>query len=834
MQVEQALYGECRGGHSLLASSVDDAVSTAIVQRLDLPDTAPPGVLWSPFLRGFPYEDRYVLSRTFRDTGASRGGMVFSHALIAPLDEIGEIPDLRPLLKLLASSDRQRPDAARVQLVSTETELPHADDLRDAAEALGANGKLPVVRLDHVGFDDLAVALWAHLLPETRRGFAFRLSFGPRDLVETPRPALVCTPRGMEARWLDYPVVRSVGSGEPGSLVAAHLSGNGKGHPLIEFMREMGVTPGSIPELRMIEQAYWLETGDPTFERRVNAVRLIGKLSPDADAGAEGKKVLIGRLCDDLSGASAEEILRVRNLELSAFPTPNRVWKALERWVAKNSFPPDQDAQMLSVLEDATAGTNAVSDWRTAVLKGLAGATGSPRASFPKAFWRWFQTQPEIVIAVFRHVPVEAGVEERLARATPRNLDEAGAERLVTDALSRGWLCLHGAVLAAIVSTSDAARRQVAVDTDPSFVGGLRWALRHAKATEFVECALEIEDPRMPRLAGEAVAKEPRLLAEIDFKVINAQAIWREALTIDHETWRGPADPEAAFRSVLDSLLYRDETDTLLIERLSDSPLGDLGTYPRRSRIWSRVGSLARQNLLVRTAKGWLAQTACVGVPFVPEQELQVAILESEELEQTLHALIPNDVGGLVRIVAALNRYDEQRFLRLLERLLSRTALVATADAEAFGRLVLERRWGDVTAELVDQYRSGRWDLKPALRACWDLLGFWDRFVLGVAPVSEGEKWKGFEEMAVQLYPGGPDDRELWERAGGDNADLPTRDDGRSRWRRAVREMRNGRGPTAPELLAAMMEDFQNNERIRHLAGDPVFGGGVPDDFQDE
>ena len=354
MQIEQALYGECRGGHSLLASSADDAVPAAIVQRLDLPDTAPPGVEWSPFLRGFPYQDRYVLSRTFRDTGASRGGMVFSHALLAPLDEMGEIADLHPLLKLLAISDRQRPDAATVQLVSTEAGTPHADDLVEAAEALGTNGKLPVVRLGHVGFHDLVVALWAHLLPEIRRDFAFRLSFDPRDLVETPRPTLVCTPRGMEARWSEYPVVRSFGSREPCSLVAAHLSGNGKGNPLIEFMREMGVTPGTIPELRMIEQAYWLETGDPAFERRVNAVRLIGKLSSDADAGGEGKKVLIGRLCDDLSGASAEEILRVRNLELSAFPAPNRVWKALERWVAEGSVPQILDRWLSETLRPPT------------------------------------------------------------------------------------------------------------------------------------------------------------------------------------------------------------------------------------------------------------------------------------------------------------------------------------------------------------------------------------------------------------------------------------------------------------------------------------------------
>ena len=188
MQIEQAMYGEYRGGHSLLASSKDDAVSAGIVQRLDLPDTAPPGVEWSPFLRGFPYRDRYVISRTFRDTGASRGGMVFSHALFARLNEIVETPDLRPLLNLFATSDRQRPDVATVELTCTETQLPHANELVGAAEALGMNGRLPVVRLGHIGFDDLVVALWARLLPEIRRGFAFRLSFDPRDLVETPGP----------------------------------------------------------------------------------------------------------------------------------------------------------------------------------------------------------------------------------------------------------------------------------------------------------------------------------------------------------------------------------------------------------------------------------------------------------------------------------------------------------------------------------------------------------------------------------------------------------------------------------------------------------------------
>ena len=229
MKIEQALYGERRGGHSLLVTSGDGEVPAAVVQRLDLPDTAPPGVEWSPFLRGFPYEDKYVLARTFYDTRASRGGMVFSHALFVPLADIIEARNLGPVVGLLASSDLQRPNALAVEIGDGDGAVPQSSELMEAAEALGGNQELPVVRLGHLGFDDLVVALWAHLRPDLRRNFAFRLSFDPRDVLETPRPALVCTPRGMAGRWSEQAVIGTRPRGEPTSLVAAILSGHWEG-----------------------------------------------------------------------------------------------------------------------------------------------------------------------------------------------------------------------------------------------------------------------------------------------------------------------------------------------------------------------------------------------------------------------------------------------------------------------------------------------------------------------------------------------------------------------------------------------------------------------------
>ena len=52
----------------------------------------------------------------------------------------------------------------------------------------------------------------------------------------------------------------------------------------------------------------------------------------------------------------------------------------------------------------------------------------------------------------------------------------------------------------------------------------------------------------------------------------------------------------------------------------------------------------------------------------------------------------------------------------------------------------------------------------------------------GLAPVSESEMWEAFRDLAAELYPGGPDEDGLWERAGGDDADLATHGNGRSRW----------------------------------------------------
>ena len=135
-------------------------------------------------------------------------------------------------------------------------------------------------------------------------------------------------------------------------------------------MHEIGSQRTTFCDLRWAERAYALSIGESTVERRVGALRLIEKLSPDPDGGKNGKNAVVRDLCKPVQAAPPEDILRLRNLQLSAIPSPTRVWKAVETWAAKNGYRQEQDVDMFAVLADATSSTAAVEEWQGAILGG--------------------------------------------------------------------------------------------------------------------------------------------------------------------------------------------------------------------------------------------------------------------------------------------------------------------------------------------------------------------------------------------------------------------------------------------------------------------------------
>ena len=74
--------------------------------------------------------------------------------------------------------------------------------------------------------------------------------------------------------------------------------------------------------------------------------------------------------------------------------------------------------------------------------------------------------------------------------------------------------------------------------------------------------------------------------------------------------------------------------------------------------------------------------------------------------------------------------------------------------------------------------------------------------------------------VAAQLYPKGPTDRSVWERAGGDIGKLTLSGTGDSIWFAAVRELKQGGGGPSIDvrrLVEVMVDDYPNNAHLQAL-----------------
>lgn len=84
-----------------------------------------------------------------------------------------------------------------------------------------------------------------------------------------------------------------------------------------------------------------------------------------------------------------------------------------------------------------------------------------------------------------------------------------------------------------------------------------------------------------------------------------------------------------------------------------------------------------------------------------------------------------------------------------------------------------------------------------------------------------GEVWRQLEEIFADLYPAGPQDQEIWARAGGDVSRLRLTGTGRANWFGALRTMRQGGGGSGigqSSLIRTALADFPHHPELQRLA----------------
>lgn len=79
------------------------------------------------------------------------------------------------------------------------------------------------------------------------------------------------------------------------------------------------------------------------------------------------------------------------------------------------------------------------------------------------------------------------------------------------------------------------------------------------------------------------------------------------------------------------------------------------------------------------------------------------------------------------------------------------------------------------------------------------------------------DRWATLESALIELYPFGPQDQEIWNRAGGDLSRLEFHSTGQAAWHSALRKLKQGGGGrsiTFAALLKTALEDFSSHSTL--------------------
>lgn len=839
----RAVYGNVNGAHDLIAPNAHSLPPLRKITRFtDRPGHLPPHINWQPYFSGYAFEDYYILSITFPDSTARRAGMVLTHALVIKMEDAILMPDLMPALLMLPVEPQKSIEGSQVDIVIPDV-APYGSvppGLTSVVHHLldEARGDRPVVWVGQEGFAEIVSSGWQGLWPKARKTYRFRLSFTPQD-VEGQELTIVAIPQGVESRWEGYPLVRPSDIAEPQTKAEAFLLRRPEGNPLQVLLAEIDMEPRRISDLNKLEACHEylerLRTGgaDITVGGVRMLVRLLGVLSPDVNSGTELKSDVLDRLLKMTANGTAEDVQALRNLDAQQFEAGSeRVKKTVVAWVkqhilATEASASDQNTNLIRASFESSR-SEWSKQWSKSVQTAIKSVLSNWQGGTAQAVWQWWQRAPELIEGLETFIPNTQRAESDLAKHCPQKLSEQIGEAVRSLAQVRGWFVLHAAVISGFYKPYDALHKHLEVDRDKNYFEGLRTLIESIPAASLLNVALETGESRLLRLAGETSLRDPNLMASLDVKRVEWRKIWLYAVEAGAPTMAGVENPREVVDEIITLLVSGTTIEKELLIRVANSPYADLTLHPRRNEVWNYLDESARKLFLNVTANEWLQRfKADSSFDLAIERTLEEAVLDWSRITKYVASAGAGSVSFLVNLFRRFTQLTSSQFKELLDAALISAQSVNGFDAVLAGRFIMERGWQNCAKQLAWYLDArNRRDLAPAVRECQSLLGLFDSFRLkwtgkvdGIH-ITEDDWWGALNEIAVEIYPFGPDQDHLWGRAGGDLATVNRHQSGRAGWGEALQALRRGGGGEdikPRKLLKEMRRDYPNNPKLHLL-----------------
>lgn len=835
--VHRALFGQdpAHGqGFALLGTThPDKGLVRRIFNSADLSENAPSQLSWQPALRGLPWEDFYLLLRTFADPSPQvRGGRVYSHVLLLSLDQLAQFPNLQPLLAALpADAPKQVPMTAAEIWPAPAPPLVLTPRLGYLLhEVVHTPRPSVLVWAGQAGFDEAAALTWQVLGTAERQQLRLSLGFLPGyQRAPTDSLTLVVVPDSLLQRWRSVSrVIEATAAYTTLDEAEAWLAGLPQQSPNLSLLlAELNADILSISDLDALQRVAPTATVLSTASLR-DVIALATLLHQYPTTQSAYRQRVLARLRQIVATSPPHEVQRLGSVQeemLSTADLRQLAGAVHERFV-------ELAAQVSSAeLLPALVSWHDAPDrawWQQSVRATLTDvfAFGSPAAA--RLVFDLWQQAAEVTTAYLKLLPSTASTEAMLLRELPAQMPATAWQNGLNLARSRRWLRLHMYCLLALYPLPKALTKQLALDTEPAYLAALEVAASQAAAADFVAATVVLDERRLTTLAGTLCAQKPQLLKKLIVEQPGWQAVWLAAAQISGNVWANIAAPTLKVTQLLDLLRSGQTVLPSLLTLIGRSHYADLRVYPDRQSAWAVLPVAVRPLFLEETAWGLLVHEQPEEANSLLEPELFQLFTSSSFTARAL-AHLSLTAGRAVRYVARFSAPEST----LLSYLAAHRSQLDKRSAQDLGQLIERKGWKQAAQALLAQAQTEP-SRYAALAYCLNQLDWLDRLKLRLqnpqiltakaTKQASTDWWAAVWQEASNLYPAGPTHQHLWESIGRKNYELSIASTGGEQWQQALNILRTRREhKQTAKLLHLMQEQHFWNNNLQFLATHHIY-----------
>ncbi len=834
--IHQALCGENEddksSGFSLLKTTLEDkTLAKKILPKTNLADLPSSGINWIPAIRGFMIENHYLILKTYPDNSSKvRIGRLFSHVLIIDKDDVGKVHDLSVLFDHFEDEINKDLDIAPIEYYpDNHSSASYTSREKKVAQGIISN-KRNFIWIGQSGFEDLIGKIWRGFDNDTRCKLNFGIQFNPAQ-VNIDEFNILATPENIAIQWRNKTLFYLIEPQEPDtnlSLAAKSILGDDEAKAqLRDFGNKIEAINPSIEHLKTWE---WCIKATENIEKErgykfadvIQLLILICVYSKDMNKGDIFKQRTLGVLIDLLKDTSdISEILSLRDVDFTAIKNANTILQqAFTEWCDKYLFNEkfNKYNPCFSIVDKLSDTKQTSVWWRESVKEILANKFSHWEKNYAKICWLWFNKESKAFDILFSFITEKnKQIENDLIETFPSNISTDLLPNIASFAAKKKCYKLHAVTICEQYKEVYAVLcQQLKVDKDENSTDGFEYIANYFPALDFIGETVHLNDERLWAISG-------RMLSKINFL---------ERLDISHYGWHKiicnallQGTPiQALFKhpnflvyNTLDALLQGNEVPEEVWRIMVKNQLTDIYEYEQRKEAWGILPSHIKKDFLQATAFTYIRSD---NNNANLEKDLydylnEITFLQDyfdqnkRNLSAILHLFDKINVTNQKLLANFIYGYNEQ---------------LPKLDAIFLGKLVHKKKW-ERCAENIYEKSKCNTSYRVALQECQSLLGLFIRLHISFSGwftsivITQDEWWEALYKIACDLFPKGPNEEDLWEKADGKTSELHLNTTGEDAWRKALAKLRKGgcKDITISKLLKAMKDKYYINEELNNL-----------------